>query len=267
MSEIETWEAQSEGNKRLIENITSDSFLESAIFDDNISSGKRSLNRLMKKIDMQSTRWYASRSIKWTTGIAASLIVGVFIFIQSYSKNHIPPIVAGIPQATMVKSDGKKETLNNSDYIKVPDSTFVSLTVPKGGEFNVRLCDGTKIHLFSESSIIVPKDFSEKNRFVQIKGEGHFEVSHDESSPFTVKTSLSTVTVLGTIFNIKDYGDHKNALVTLIEGKVEVSNKENKTLMQPNMRTEIPRIGKNNNRKVECRNNECHRKRRHYIYE
>ncbi len=244
MTEIEIWKAQSEGNKRLLKRITSSSFIEKALFDDNIKARNKSLNKLMQKIDRQSTSWYTSKSIQWIASIAASLIIGIFIFIQSYTKNDIPPIVAGIPQATLIKTDGKQENLNKTEYLNVPDSTFVNLSVPKGSEFTVKLSDGTKIHLFSESSIIIPEDFSKDKRLVHIKGEGHFEVSHNENSPFTVKTHLSTVRVLGTIFNIKDYGDKENAFVTLIKGKVEVSNKENKTMMQPNMRTEIPMAGK-----------------------
>lgn len=59
-------------------------------------------------------------------------------------------------------------------------------------------------------------------------------MTHKESNiPFIVKTSLFTVNVLGTAFNVKAYKEDTKAEVVLVRGKVEVKDKkeQNYTLM------------------------------------
>jgi ferric-dicitrate binding protein FerR (iron transport regulator) len=70
-----------------------------------------------------------------------------------------------------------------------------------------------------------PAVFSGKTREVYLKGEGFFEVHKDSCHPFIVKTDFVDVKVLGTTFNISAYEDESVASTVLVEGSVNVSQK------------------------------------------
>jgi len=110
-----------------------------------------------------------------------------------------------------------------------------TVVVPKGERASVILSDGTKVILNSESRLIYPAEFKSKTRQVTLLGEGYFEVAHDNSKPFTVKSEIVHVTVLGTKFNFRAYSNEK-AIVTLAEGCIEVGSNtdENKLILHPN---------------------------------
>ena len=72
------------------------------------------------------------------------------------------------------------------------------LIIPKGGEYQVVLADGTKVWLNSASRLIYPQSFMGKERRVVLSGEAFFDVTHDAERPFVVETSRMNVKVLGT---------------------------------------------------------------------
>lgn len=86
-----------------------------------------------------------------------------------------------------------------------------------------KLADGSTIWLNRGAAIFYPKKFGDKTRDVSLKGEAFFEVEKDSLHPFTVKADYSTITVLGTSFNIDT--DNKHTEVTVRTGKVEVASK------------------------------------------
>ena len=67
------------------------------------------------------------------------------------------------------------------------------------------LSDGTKIWLNSQSKLIYPTQFSDKERNVRLEGEAFFDVAHKEHLPFVVHSPLLAIKVLGTKFNVKAY--------------------------------------------------------------
>ena len=100
---------------------------------------------------------------------------------------------------------------------------FNTITTPRGGQYEVTLSDGTKVWLNAASSIRFPVAFSGNERVVKITGEAYFEVSKNKAMPFRVKTSSSTIEVLGTHFNVNAYDDELSAKTTLLEGSVKIS--------------------------------------------
>ena len=70
------------------------------------------------------------------------------------------------------------------------------LIIPKGGEYQVVLADGTKVWLNSASRLIYPQSFMGKERRVVLSGEAFFDVTHDAERPFVVETSRMNVLVL-----------------------------------------------------------------------
>ena len=96
------------------------------------------------------------------------------------------------------------------------------LIIPKGGEYQVMLADGTKVWLNSASRLIYPQSFMGKERRVVLSGEAFFDVAHDAERPFIVETSRMNVKVLGTRFNVNDYDDNEEVSTTLVNGSVEI---------------------------------------------
>lgn len=84
----------------------------------------------------------------------------------------------------------------------------------------VELQDGSKLMLNTKSTVDVL--FTERLRSVSLlRGQVSFDVAHDKSKPFKVTVGGSTVTALGTSFDI--FKSEYKTLVTLLEGSVEVS--------------------------------------------
>ena len=96
------------------------------------------------------------------------------------------------------------------------------LIIPKGGEYQVVLADGTKVWLNSASRLIYPQSFMGKERRVVLSGDAFFDVAHDAERPFIVETSRMNVKVLGTRFNVNDYDDNEEVSTTLVNGSVEI---------------------------------------------
>ena len=56
-----------------------------------------------------------------------------------------------------------------------------------------------------------------------MEGEGYFEVAKDEGAPFVVHAQEMDLTVLGTSFDIRAYGEERSVVTTLFTGRVEQS--------------------------------------------
>lgn len=118
------------------------------------------------------------------------------------------------------------------------------LTIPRGGQFQIKLSDGTKVWLNSDSKLKFPVAFVEGSlREVElIYGEAFFDVSpssEHNGAKFKVLNKNQEVEVLGTEFNIKAYEDEDKIYTTLVEGKVAVSNSNSKKQLIPNQQSVI----------------------------
>ncbi|UCS91873.1 FecR domain-containing protein [Echinicola marina] len=105
------------------------------------------------------------------------------------------------------------------------------IAVPAGKTIKVKFSDGTNAWLNAQSSVSFLANFDEQQRKVSLKGEGFFEVQHEASRPFIVDTEQSSVKVLGTKFNVKSFKG--KATTVLLEGKVELSQNQEKVILKP----------------------------------
>lgn len=97
--------------------------------------------------------------------------------------------------------------------------TYNTLSTPKGGQFRLTLADGTSVWLNASSSIRFPTRFTDKDRTVELTGEGFFEVAKDHK-PFFVAVNGMKIAVLGTQFNVMGYNGITKT--TLTEGAVKI---------------------------------------------
>ncbi|MFV0590297.1 MAG: FecR family protein [Draconibacterium sp.] len=112
----------------------------------------------------------------------------------------------------------KNETIDYSKSKAVSELTN-TIHIPRGGEYNLVLSDGTHIWLNSESELSFPAKFSGNKRIISLKGEAYLEVAKNDKLPFIVNVEGTQVEVLGTSFNVKAY---ENIETTLVEGKVRI---------------------------------------------
>jgi ferric-dicitrate binding protein FerR (iron transport regulator) len=98
-----------------------------------------------------------------------------------------------------------------------------TIETPRGGQYQVRLPDGSKVWLNAASKLIYPVSFNGR-------GEAYFEIFKNKLQPFVVKSKNQEVTVLGTHFNVNSYSDEPDTKTTLLEGSVRI----NGTILKPN---------------------------------
>lgn len=112
----------------------------------------------------------------------------------------------------------------------------IAVEAPLGATTNIVLPDGSKVALNAGSRIEYSQGFGVTDRQVKLSGEGHFEIAHRENLVFTVKSQNICVNDVGTVFDFKDYPQDDIATVTLIKGKVDVSNSKESLRLAPGER-------------------------------
>lgn len=113
---------------------------------------------------------------------------------------------------------------------------------PNGERKKIILPDSTRVQLNSGSKLVYNKKFASANRQVYLEGEAFFEVTKDAAHPFIVNTDRMLVKVLGTVFNVKSYDTNEDIETMVVEGKVEVSLKqetEKKVILLPREKISI----------------------------
>lgn len=101
---------------------------------------------------------------------------------------------------------------------------YNTLTVPRGGQFQVVLPDGTKVWLNSASSLRYPTSFRGADRKVILQGQAYFEIAGKANQPFKVQANEMEVVVLGTRFDMMAYADEPTINATLLDGKIKVQD-------------------------------------------
>lgn len=100
--------------------------------------------------------------------------------------------------------------------------TYTEYVSCRGEQRKVRLTDGTWVTLNAGTVLRVPSSFNEKERTLEMVGEGFFEVAHNPDKPFVISNNDAQVRVLGTSFNFKSYREDSFIAVTVTTGKVHV---------------------------------------------
>lgn len=128
--------------------------------------------------------------------------------------------------------------LNNRMNIPDKDIFMQTVQVPAGQNAQVTLADGSKVWLNAGSTLHFPTRFPDKERLVNLEGEGFFEVQANKEKPFIVSTTSYTIKALGTTFNVNAYKKSKDFETSLLTGKVEVADHAGKQtiLLSPNNR-------------------------------
>ena len=262
--EVKAWLEESEGNKEYFREFQR-VYLEFqwGVYAREVKSD---FNLLRKKLRKRSSLqvWY---------GVAAAVVIllsvgGLLLWtsgeieekpVQVAKKVTIQP---GKSQAILVLSSGEEVAMGNvSRQLEEKDGTSVvvsetgrisyqsaegkggttkdtarvmnRLVIPRGGEFNLTLSDGTRVWLNAETELRYPVQFNGKERVVYLKGEAYFEVSKNKEKPFLVQVDDMSVKVYGTAFNVNTYNKIETVLVT---GSVSMNQGGKEVLLKPNQK-------------------------------
>ena len=165
-----------------------------------------------------------ARILTWITASVA-VAASLFLFIFRSSQEISQPTEFSMELFSEVTSPKQVEQTLSNGYCVV--------STPAATTTLVTLSDGTRVMLNANSTLEYPASFDDAEvREVRLKGEAHFEVTKNPHRPFVVRAGEMQTQVLGTIFDVKAY--RKDApKVTLMQGKVKVSNADTEVEMRP----------------------------------
>lgn len=189
-----------------------------------ISSEKKHLSFEKESIVKNEKKVSKARILTWITASVA-VAASLFLFIFRSSQEISQPTEFSMELFSEVTSPKQVEQTLSNGYCVV--------STPAATTTLVTLSDGTRVMLNANSKLEYPASFDDAEvREVRLKGEAHFEVTKNPHRPFVVKAGEMQTQVLGTIFDVKAY--RKDApKVTLMEGKVKVSNADTEIEMRP----------------------------------
>ncbi len=189
-----------------------------------ISSEKELLSFEKESIVKNEKKVSKARILTWIT-VSVAVAASLFLFIFRSSQEISLPTEFSMELFSEVTSPKQVEQTLSNGYCVV--------STPAATTTLVTLSDGTKVMLNANSTLEYPASFDDAEvREVRLKGEAHFEVTKNPHRPFVVKAGKMQTQVLGTIFDVKAY--RKDApKVTLMQGKVKVSNADTEVEMRP----------------------------------
>lgn len=165
-----------------------------------------------------------ARILAWITASVA-VAASLFLFIFRSSQEISQPTEFSMELFSEVTSPKQVEQTLSDGYCVV--------STPAATTTLVTLSDGTRVMLNANSTLEYPASFDDAEvREVRLKGEAHFEVTKNPHRPFVVKAGEMQTQVLGTIFDVKAYRKDASK-VTLMQGKVKVSNADTEVEMRP----------------------------------
>ncbi|MDM8173537.1 MULTISPECIES: FecR family protein [Olivibacter] len=206
-----------------------------------------------------------------TAAVLAGLAFGVFILQQKnkplnlQTTNTAPSkesdILPGGNKATLRMADGTTIILNDSpngllanekgiSIKKIADGELIidagtikndetptqrwnTVATPRGGQYQIRLPDGSKVWLNAASSLRFPSQFHGNERKVELSGEAYFEIAKHSNKAFKVISRHLEVHVLGTDFNLLDYDNETVVKTTLVNGAVKIKRGTQAKLLKP----------------------------------
>ncbi|MEI9919482.1 MAG: FecR domain-containing protein [Bacteroidota bacterium] len=183
--EVDTWRSSSADNEKYfndIQVIFSKAASNEVKIDFDADEAWRKVQRQLVKTKTVSFNW---QPLKIAAGIVLVAVVGIFSW-RSFNK----PV-----QRLAFSSENK----------------VVQDTLP----------DGSTAVLNKQSSIEFEYNPRQKTRKVKLKGEGYFDVKHEEEKPFVIEADEALVRDIGTSFNIKSYPGKDSVEVMVQSGVVQ----------------------------------------------
>jgi len=131
-------------------------------------------------------------------------------------------------------------------YVETLSPEKIEIYNPKGLKTTIILPDSSIVILNANSKLSYYKDFLPNERPVYLEGEAFFEVSKDGWRPFVVHVSDATLTVLGTVFNVRAYPEDESIKTTLVSGVLRVGSQKGQRILSPGSQSSIHKVSLEN---------------------
>jgi transmembrane sensor len=289
IKELFEWVDSSEENRRLFEELNSESYIRLIVEKLRKTDTESALKRVQARIESRSNRKKHALLTKKQTLSAAAAILLLFSIAGWFWSNQKHPVeitnadlnsgrfrndvAPGTDKAVLVLADGSRielDSVNNGtlsmqgnskvlktasgqlSYALAPDPRFSmanqtllfnTVSIPRGGQYQLTLTDGTRVWLNAASSFRFPAWFSNTERKVELRGEAYFEVAPHPSKPFKVEVNGMEIEVTGTHFNVEAYDDENSIRTTLLEGVVRISKNNTSRLLKPGQQALVNPLG------------------------
>jgi ferric-dicitrate binding protein FerR (iron transport regulator) len=147
----------------------------------------------------------------------------LFKFWYTYAAVFIVALTLGFMMHYLIPVNGEKQVFARQ----------IEYTSEKGSVSTIHLEDGSSIWLSSASKITLTTN-STGEISVLLSGEAYFDLIPDPERKLTVDLGFFKVKDVGTKFNIRTYGDEKDVYTTLVDGKIDFFNAENRSVLTMN---------------------------------
>lgn len=147
--------------------------------------------------------------MRWAAGIAAVVLAG---------------------GAVLALGPGQQAQQESASTSIAAQQVLAVYRTPVGGPQTVVLQDGSKVTLSTDTEVRLT-EWDRQRALTVVKGEAFFEVVKNPEKPFVVTAAGTTVTALGTAFDVRV--DPNEWSVSLLEGKVRVASREAKVDLAP----------------------------------
>lgn len=112
-------------------------------------------------------------------------------------------------------------TLNRDRTSTSPSNQPAVYATSTGQRDSVRLADGSRVLLGPDSRLTVPSDFGSNARSVELQGDAYFDVTHQETKPFTIRVANAIIEDVGTTFTVESDADDATT-VSVLSGVVRL---------------------------------------------
>lgn len=146
-------------------------------------------------------RWAAAAAV-----LLAACSLWMFRATPSHTRKTMAAVVAEKTDTTVVENNSRQQKAIN-------------------------LPDGSQIVLYKQSEVRFATPFGQKDRIIQLRGKGFFNVAQSAPLPFTVVSEGVATTALGTSFTIATI--RHEVKVLLHTGKVMVKSNEHTSYLLP----------------------------------
>jgi transmembrane sensor len=235
--------------------------------DRTVQQEENSEQSIIRPMQPRPLRVSFRRRWGWIAASVLLLLATGTVVLRSLNSSRkelhaqIQDIRLGSNKATLTLGDGSTVTLDSTgkrliqqgvrqsggQLVYDAQNTAISyntLSTPRGGQFQVRLPDGTMVWLNAASSLRYPTAFTGGERRVEVSGEAYFEVAKDPHQPFKVKIGQQAeVEVLGTHFNVNAYPDESSINTTLVKGAVRVVVSSKGVVLKPGQQAQVANNG------------------------
>lgn len=246
---LEEWIHESDGHRLFYERMLDQEYLAGRLDEYETCSLETLKERMMPFVRKQGRHVRFMRRVKQIAAVLfIPLVLGGIFLLMDEKAEKVPVVADIIPGkecAVLEMADGRQVELvpgknlgqlqlvgavvtNDSNRLsyqqagQVNQLEYNTIIIPRGGEYQLTLADGSRVWLNSGTRLRYPVNFIGEKREVYLDGEAYFEVSRS-GKPFVVHGGGQSVRVLGTSFNVMVYQDEPKVQTTLVTGSVRVT--------------------------------------------